>query len=719
MISSAARLVLLPLAFVLVACGDDGTPSGPEIPPPATGYVFTYKRPSGAPPVQTITVRGTFNEWGELAMTQQSDGSWRATFQLPDGAHQYKYFINGSWPQDMCYDEAWGDPERDYWIDPDADGCENDGHGGQNALVVIGQPVGTGFVHSAELPAYVSVAGGRLSLRFRARAGRVQSASVLAHGTAHAMHLQLRHNGLETWRVGVPEDVTSYRFQVTTADGVEEFGPYDAPAAPFRAVPWVGEAVGYQVFPERFWNGESGSDAFTTVSDAWHFLHADFRGAPPVFTADWSGPILENHCCGQYFGGDLQGVTDKLSHLESLGVTMIYFNPLFRSGSAHGYDTFDYLEVAPKFGGEPALRALRDAAHGRGMRIIWDFVPNHVGVGHHAFQDAVQNGQDSPYWSWFYFKVPAAQVQVGNPAHYDGWWGIGSLPELNTSNAATLAHLLDVTRHWTEYGLDGIRVDVPESIRNRLQFFPAFRQAAKAVNPDVYLVGEVWGRSASWLQGDEFDSLMNYALGLDVIRRLVVGAITPGAAVREIALLYAEYPEASTAMQFNIMSSHDTSRLLTLLGGGPKGGTPNATALARQRLASAMLYALPGVPVTFQGDECAFLGVATNYDEHRYPIQWQACDAPMLEHYQQLAVLKSSTGALRSPVIRIPAASGQVVSFHRGEPGTGEVIALFNVGASAQTFTLPAGDWADLASSEAVSASVNLGAYSWRYLERR
>jgi glycosidase len=171
-------------------------------------------------------------------------------------------------------------------------------------------------------------------------------------------------------------------------------------------------------------------------------------------------------------------------------------------------------------------------------------------------------------------------------------------------------------------------------------------------------------------------------------------------------------------MQFNVISTHDTSRLLTLLGGGGLSSTPTTTALARQRIASAMLYALPGVPVTFQGDECAFRGTQSNHDEHRYPMQWQECDAAMLAHYQLLGTLKQTAAAFRSPVIRTPAGTGTVLSFMRGEPGAGEVIALFNVGAQSQAYTLPSGSWTDLVSGENVSGNASVAGYDWRFLER-
>jgi cyclomaltodextrinase / maltogenic alpha-amylase / neopullulanase len=712
----AGRLFLL-LVVLTGACGDSSPPLEP--PPPEQGHPFTYRPRAGAPTIQSISVRGDFNDWAQRPLLRQADGSWRAAVALPNGRHRYKFFINGEWPQDMCFDETWGDPSKHHWIDPDAAECEPDGVGGQNAVALIGEAPGLGFRHAPTESGYVSAAGGRVSIRFRAGLNRVQSASVIAGSQSYAMHHQLSTSSQDIWRVSVPEGTAAYRISVTTAAGTTEHGPYNVPGTMFRAVSWVSDAVGYQIFPERFWNGDPVNDVHALTTDAWHFLHPSYRHPAPVLSAQWDAPMESHHCCHQYYGGDLQGVIDRLDHLSALGVSLIYLNPIFLAGSAHGYDGFDFMSIAPNFGDEHTARRLLDAARARGIRVMWDFVPNHVGVGHRAFLDAVEKGTSSAYWNWFRFKVPAAQVQIGNGAHYDGWWGLGSLPELNTATSAVHAHLMEATRYWTEFGFDGIRVDVPESVRNPRQFFPAFRQAAKAVNPNVYLVGEVWGRSPLWLQGDEFDSLMNYALGLDVVRRLAAGEITATAAAREMSLLYAEYPEASTAMQFNIISSHDTSRLLTLLGGGGRGTTPGAGLLARQRFASALLYALPGVPVTFQGDECAFLGAVANRDEQRYPMQWQSCDAAMVEHYTRLAGLKRNVQALRSPVIRRPTALGPLLSFYRGEPGTGEVLAVFNSAADARVVTLPAGSWTDSTTGEALSGSAPLAPLGWRFLERR
>jgi cyclomaltodextrinase / maltogenic alpha-amylase / neopullulanase len=172
-------------------------------------------------------------------------------------------------------------------------------------------------------------------------------------------------------------------------------------------------------------------------------------------------------------------------------------------------------------------------------------------------------------------------------------------------------------------------------------------------------------------------------------------------------------------MQFNLISSHDTGRLLTKLGGGELGGTAGPVALARQRLASAMLYALPGVPVTFQGDECAFLGTGIGPRErNRYPLQWQDCDAGMVAHYALLAEFREALEALRSPVIRLHHGAGRLLSFFRGEPGPGEVLAVFNSGQTTGSVPLPEGTWLDAVTGASVSASVAVEPLGWRLLRR-
>jgi glycosidase len=700
-----------------------------------TRVTFSYTPPPDAPEISEITVPGSFNGWdnGALAMARQMDGSWTVSVELEPGRHEYKFFINGAWPQDMCNSETWGDPERDYWIDPEADGCVGDGFDGQNAyrdIALSAAPeVGPGMRHDPGDPAHLSEAAGQLSLRLSANRDQVIAAEVIANGAAVPMHRQLVYRNREVWRAALPLATTSYALRVETNEELLELGPFEVPEARFADVPWVASAIGYQIFPERFWNANPALDLDERAQAALdtdyynYFSERAWREAwgelVPTFTPGWGGEVMDFHCCHQYFGGDLEGIIARLDHLESLGVTLIYLNPIFLSGSVHGYDAYDFFTIAPNLGDEEVLRRLLEAANARGMRLMWDFVPNHVGVGHWAFQDAVANGEDSPYWAWFRFQVPHEELEVGNGAHYGAWWGVGSLPELETRNPEVMDHLLEATRHWTEFGFDGIRVDVPNEIRNRSEFFSAFRETAKSVNPEVYLVGEIWQRNPTWLQGDQFDSLMNYAIGQGVIAAFASGNLDGAGAADDLAILYAEYPEASAAMQFNVISSHDTARLLTMVGGGALFDTPSRESLARQQLASAMLYALPGMPVTFQGDECAFLGTGDGpREENRYPVQWDDCDAGMLEHYQQLGQLKRELEVLSSPVIRSYYGEGPLLAFYRGEPGAGELLAAFNRAEAPQTLALPEGGWRDAISGQALSGELTLAPLGWAYLLR-
>ncbi len=716
--SANAAAVLALLGPLLTGCGsepagpDDGIPTDTMDP----GHIFTYSPPDGAPTIRDMSVRGSFNDWGETAMAFGTAGDWRVNVDLADGTHTYKFFINDAWIADMCYDPVWGDPSADYAVDPDAAGCVSDGHEGQNAFVVIGD-VPLEFRHSPGDPAYVSRAGGALSIRFRARAEGVEAARIIAGSDTTPMHPQLTVGVDRVWRAPVPAATAHYSIHVVTSDSTTVFGPYDAPAEPFESVDWVEGAVAYQIFPERFWNGDPTNDSAALATDEYEFRDPALESTPPVLS-DWSDPPEDPHCCHQYFGGDIRGIMDRLDHLEELGADVVYLNPIFAAGSAHGYDTFDYRQVAPHFGDSTTLRSLVDAAHARGIRLIWDFVPNHVGIGHWAFQDAITNGEASGYWDWFEFHVPADSIQAGNGEHYDAWWGFGSLPELQTVNPEVMDHLMDVARGWTEFGLDGIRVDVPNEIDNRQAFFTTFRDVVKGVDPGTYLVGEIWERDATWLQGDQFDALMNYAIGERVVERFARGDSPGVVAARDMADLYAAYPEAATAMLFNLVASHDTDRLLTKMGGGELGGSPSAGALARQRLAAALLFALPGMPVTFQGDECAFLGGREGRHLARYPIQWDDCDPAMIGHYAALAGLKHALPALTSPAIREYDATTALLAFFRGEPGSGELLAVFNNGAAGQSLALPDGSWSDVVSGAAASGSVALDGYGWRYLVR-
>lgn len=249
---------------------------------------------------------------------------------------------------------------------------------------------------------------------------------------------------------------------------------------------WVPDAVFYQIFPDRF--AHSAQVPKPRNLEAWD--------APPTAQG--------------YKGGDLLGVVERLDYLQNLGVTAIYLNPIFQSASNHRYHTHDYYQVDPLLGGNPAFSRLRDALHQRGMRLMLDGVFNHASRGNFYFNDVLENGPQSPWVDWFTIQGwPIDAYDDERPANYACWWNIKALPRWNTDHPEVREYLMRVGEHWLREGIDGWRLDVPLEI-TAPGFWQEFRQRMRAVNPDTYIIGEVWGQASEALSGDQFDGVMNY-----------------------------------------------------------------------------------------------------------------------------------------------------------------------------------------------------------------
>ena len=362
-------------------------------------------------------------------------------------------------------------------------------------------------------------------------------------------------------------------------------------STPFNDPPaWVADAVIYQIFPDRFCR--SGRVA------AQAHLHLDPWGAPPTDTG--------------FQGGDLFGVIDQLDHLQAMGITCLYLTPIFSSAANHRYHAFDYFQVDPLLGGNAALDALISALHQRGMRLVLDGVFNHCGRGFWAFHHLVENGTASPYRDWFHVHAwpvrpyPAAGEDCG----YDAWWALPDLPKFNHGNAAVREHLLAVARYWLERGIDGWRLDVPAEVP--ADFWVAFRQVVRDVNPEAWIVGEVWGDARPWLGGDHFDGVMNYRLGWsslcwvagDSLRQTYRNKEYPLRPLSTEALIEiwsttaGWYRPAVNQAQMNLLDSHDVPRALHTLSG-------DVDAL---KLALLLLFLQPGAPCIYYGTEAGLAG---------------------------------------------------------------------------------------------------------------
>src|SRR5690606_14648732 len=314
---------------------------------------------------------------------------------------------------------------------------------------------------------------------------------------------------------------------------------------------WVQDAVFYQIFPDRF--ARSARVPKPGNLEAWD--------APPTVHG--------------YKGGDLLGVVERLDHLTELGVTALYLNPVFASGANHRYHTHDYFQVDPMLGGDAALAALLTAAHARGMRVVLDGVFNHASRGLLQFHDLLENGSASPYVDWFHVNRFPLNAYGGGPLGYEAWWGLPALPKLNVGNPAVREFLWRVGEHWLERGIDGWRLDVPNEIDDDA-FWQEFRRRCRAVNPEAYLVGEIWTGAERWLHGDIFDGVMNYPLtraifGLvgrdlatdEIARSGLDGVEALGAKrfVKRVEGLLGAYPRGAVYSQLNLLGSHDTPRV--------------------------------------------------------------------------------------------------------------------------------------------------------------
>jgi cyclomaltodextrinase len=423
--------------------------------------------------------------------------------------------------------------------------------------------------------------------------------------------------------------------------------------------PWVADAVFYQIFPDRFFNGDLNND-------------------PPRVAAWGDIPTREN-----FFGGDLRGIILKLDDLRDLGINALYLNPIFQALTNHRYDTCDYYQVDPLLGDMETLKELVRQVHQRQMHIIFDGVFNHCGNGFSPFQDVLKNGPDSPYADWF---IARSYPLTTEPLNYLTCGGCAYLPKLNHNNPAVQEFILKVARYWLEEtGMDGWRLDVPFKID--VAFWRKFRQAVKAVNPQAYLVGEVWREAAPWICGDTFDGVTNYRLRdliFDYVWTTVLDAEDFG---YELKTLYASHGHSARSM-LNLLDSHDTARIYTSFKGD----------VNKLRIAYTILLTLPGAPMIYYGDEVGLMG-ETDPDCRRC-MPWNEADwnRPIRQFIQALIALRHSHPALRhGKTIQLMYFNG--VYACKQETGADEVIVVLNPRESVSKLEIPtcssAGDWVD------------------------
>jgi cyclomaltodextrinase len=336
---------------------------------------------------------------------------------------------------------------------------------------------------------------------------------------------------------------------------------------------WVKDAIFYQIFPDRFANGDPTND-------------------PPNVQKWGTLPTING-----FQGGDLRGILQRFDYLLELGVNALYLNPLFLSSSPHRYNTFDYYRIDPKLGDILDFHALIDLAHRNNVHVILDGVFNHCGRGFFAFVDVLENGDHSPYKDWFHiYHLPLDAYGHGEAKHYATWWNFKSLPKFNTGNPQVREYLMGVARHWIEQGADGWRLDVPNEIDDD-DFWAEFRHVVKTANRDAYLLGEIWTADQRWANDTHCDGLMDYPVREGLLACLT-GKETVVQFADKVENLLAFYPRDNVYAMYIPLGSHDTERVASLLGND----------LAKIKLAFMFQFAYPGAPAIYYGDEVGLEG---------------------------------------------------------------------------------------------------------------
>jgi glycosidase len=396
---------------------------------------------------------------------------------------------------------------------------------------------------------------------------------------------------------------------------------------------WVQDSVFYQIFPDRFANGDLSNDPPNV--QAW--------GSPPN---NWD-----------FQGGDLQGIIQHFDYILDLGVNALYLNPIFYATSNHRYNTSDYYRIDPKLGQMSDFRALLDLAHRHNVRIILDGVINHCGRGFFAFADVMENQQHSPYRDWYHInRFPVDAYSPGEARDYKAWWGIKSLPKFNTDNPEVRKYLLGVARYWIEQGADGWRLDVPNEIDDD-SFWGEFRHTVKSADASAYLVGEIWTADQRWVGDEHFDGLMNYPFRECLLGMLTADGHDTSHCVASMQTLTSIYPDDCVNAMYVPLGSHDTERVLTRLHGDE----------SRLRLAWLCQFAYPGAPAIYYGDEIGLTGGKDPDCRGAFPWDESRWNQGLRETLKNLVAARKRLPALRrGDYIHLADQSqGQCIAFAR------------------------------------------------------
>ena len=480
-----------------------------------------------------------------------------------------------------------------------------------------------------------------------------------------------------------------YYFYITTAQGgfrlfkqgddtnMEAGALWQVSCVPadFKTPDWAKGATIYQVFPDRFHKAGdcdlTGKLTPYTVHKNW-YEEVEWRPTP-------EGIVLNN----DFYGGNFKGITQKMDYIASLGTTILYLNPISKSFSSHRYDTGDYKVPDPMLGTLEDFREMVETAHKHGIKVILDGVYSHTGSNSPYFNregqfDSVgaHNSKESPYYSWFTFH--------NWPHSYNSWWNFDTLPTVNKMDPAFIKFIItdqdSVIAHWLKQGVDGFRLDVADELPD--EFIKLLRDRVKEINPDAYVLGEVWedasnktayNKRRTYFTNGELDSVMNYPFRTAIIN--FVRGFDSGKGLKETVMSIVEnYPKEVVLCNMNLLGTHDTPRILTALVDDFEGSREEYSrrrlsrstmevAIDRLMMASFLQYTLPGSPSLYYGDEACMEGFRDPFNRRPYP--WYHEDPEVMAHFLRLGELRKNFEALRLGDIQFFAAGDKHIGFTR------------------------------------------------------
>ncbi|NLZ48381.1 MAG: alpha-glycosidase [Clostridiales bacterium] len=416
---------------------------------------------------------------------------------------------------------------------------------------------------------------------------------------------------------------------------------YIGEADVYHECKWMQEAVVYQIFPDRFCNGDISND--------------------PENTLEWGQPVSHK----SMFGGDLQGIIDKLDYLQDLGIDLIYLTPIFKSTSNHKYNTADYYEIDPQFGTVELAKELVKKCHERGIRIIFDAVFNHSGSDFFAFKDLLEKQEKSKYKDWYFIDEYPVSLEKIN--YYTFARNVRHMPKLNTANPEVKEYLLKVGEYWVkEVGIDGWRLDVCDEIDH--EFWRDFRKRIKAVNKEAVIVGEIQHEAVSFLNGDQLDSIMNYPFRGALVDFFAKRSINEKEFDNIVSMNRAIYMSGVTRQLWNLFGSHDTPRFLYECNEN----------VDRMKLAIVFQFCFEGVPYIYYGDEVGITG--GNDPLNRACMIWDEDkqNKELLQLYKKLIKIRKENKELVYGDYKPLYLEDNVIIFERNSDNGSVIIAINN-----------------------------------------